>query len=130
MTRKEMNKLDEIWSALVKDKADHTCEHCRIRGVRMEAAHVVGRRHRATRWGYYATSNECVGAITIKTYDLSGHCLCHNCHAQYDQHGPLEDDIVEKTIGRERKVRIQRFANQNLGKTQDFDEIKKTLEAL
>ena len=130
MTKPEIKKLDDLWSKVVKDKAAHACEHCKIQGIRMEAAHVVGRRHRATRWGYYATFQHTHLAITIKTYDLCGHCLCHNCHQAYDEHGPLEKDIVEKTIGLDRKHRIQQYAWNTVAKHQDFDEIKKVLEAL
>ena len=130
MKRSEINKLDEIWATLVKDRADWKCEFCGIRGVRMEAAHVAGRRYRSTRWGYYNTSNECIGAITIKTYDLCGHCFCHNCHQQYDEHGPLEQAIVERTVGIDRKIRIQAKAQELVSQKQDYNDIKQLLENL
>lgn len=114
MKKSEIKELDKLWAKTVKDLAGWTCEHCGVRGVRMEAAHVVGRRYRATRWGLF-------------TGDLCGHCLCHNCHQQYDEHGPLEDSIVEKTVGRDRKVNIQRIAVQTIAKNQDYDSIYDTL---
>lgn len=120
MTRREIHILDEIWSIKIKELAEYTCEHCRIRGMRMEAAHVVGRRHRATRWGCELGDNG---------YDLCGHCLCHNCHQQFDEHGPLEESIINKTIGVMRKSLIQQVANSLVAKSQDFDEIKALLEA-
>ena len=129
MKKSQINKLDELWSNLVKENAGHKCEHCGIQGVRMEAAHVVGRRHRATRWGYFRNSVECVGAITIKSnYDLCGHCFCHNCHQQYDEHGPLEGDIVTRTVGLARKEEIQKHGMSTVAKSQDYEQIKKVLE--
>jgi len=124
MRKSEIRKLDyEVWNKKVKEKANYTCEFCGIRGVQMEAAHVVGRRYRGTRWGLY----------TDMVYDLCGHCFCHNCHQQYDEHGPLEDRIVEKGIGRERKVALQIYAKQFTSeqtKAQDFEQIKSILENL
>ena len=124
MKRSEINKLDELWAQIVKDKANWTCEHCRVRGVRMEAAHVVGRRYRATRWGCYRI------VISKTCYDLCGHCLCHNCHQQYDEHGPLEHNIIERTIGESRKLRIQRTALQTVVKYQEFEDVKQDLLAV
>ena len=118
MTRKEIKKLDLIWATLVKDKAGWKCEHCGVSGTRMEAAHVVGRRHRATRWGTFIDN------------DLCGHCLCHSCHQHYDEHGPLEQAIVNDTIGEQRKEDLQNYATQTIAKYQVFDEIKELLERL
>ena len=125
MTRREIFKLDKIWSDLVKYQAEYQCEHCKIKGTRMEAAHVVGRRHRATRWGAYFPK---LGEPGWEYYDLCGHCLCHNCHQQYDEHGPLEHDITERTVGLDRKIRIQAYATQTIAMYQDFKDIKKILE--
>jgi hypothetical protein len=130
MKRNLVNRLDELWSKIVKDLAGWTCEYCEIRGVRMEAAHVAGRRYRGTRWGCYI-AHPLPGrpgeSISIDVYDLCGHCLCHNCHQQYDDHGPLEDKIVQKVIGVERKLRIQALALP-AAKGQVYEEIEKTLE--
>ncbi len=122
MKKRQVFILDTIWAQLVKGKAGYKCEHCGILGCRMEAAHVVGRRHRATRWGCY------IGDLS--DYDLCGHCLCHNCHQQYDEHGPREDSIVQKTIGVLRKAFIQREAIRLVANVQDFETIKLFLEGL
>ena len=84
----------------------------------MEVAHVVGRRHRGTRWG----------CLTLGKYDLAGHCLCHVCHQNYDEHGPLENDIVENTIGAERKQRLQDIAVKKVAKNQVYEDILEILE--
>lgn len=118
MKTSEINKLDEIWATIVKTKEDYICEHCKIQKTRMEAAHVVGRRHRATRWGCY---------LGVNGYDLCGHCLCHNCHQQYDEHGPREASIVERTIGVMRKALIQQEAIKVVAKYQDYDSVFKDL---
>lgn len=127
MKRKDVNKLDKVWADKVKEKAHHSCEHCGIRGVRMEAAHVVGRRHRATRWGAFIEIKLVSGSTFLK-YDLCGHCLCHSCHQQYDEHGPLEGEIVLKTIGLERKEALGVIARKLVAKHQDYDNILETLE--
>lgn len=121
MTRKEIKVLDALWSLVVKEKAKYKCEHCGRYDSRMEAAHVVGRRHRATRWGIWLK-------IPFPHWDIAGHCLCHLCHQQYDEHGPLEKEIVEKTIGTERKEILQREAVQKVTKGQVFEEIEKSLK--
>jgi len=119
MKKREIFLLDTLWANIVKSKANYHCEHCKIAGIRMEAAHVVGRRHRATRWGCY---------LDGVNYDLCGHCLCHGCHQHYDEHGPLEDKIIRETINPVRKSLIQIAANKLVGKDQDYDSIKCTLE--
>jgi hypothetical protein len=117
MNRKEIKQLDDLWSVVVKEKAKYKCEHCGRYDSRMEAAHVVGRRHRATRWGCY------IG----EKYDLCGHCFCHTCHQEYDEHGPLEPEIII-TIGEVRKSILQNEATRKVTKWQDFEEIKGILE--
>jgi hypothetical protein len=121
-----IKKLDAIWSKTVKEIAKYRCEHCGRYDSRMEAAHVVGRRHRATRWGCWLSVMR--HGQTKKKYDLCGHCLCHACHQEYDEHGPLENDIIEHTIGRERKEYLQNVGRDKVAKYQDYDEIKGWIE--
>ena len=125
MLKLHIKKLDALWALTVKEKAKYKCEHCGKYDSRMEAAHVVGRRHRATRWGFW---NEEWEDIYKKPYELCGHCLCHVCHQHYDEHGPLEQEIVDNTIGVERKERIQGIANHKVTKGQFYEEIERTLK--
>lgn len=118
--KSEIKKLDKIWADKVKDLAGRKCEYCKRTEIRLEAAHVVGRRHRTTRWGREVDGN----------YDLCGHCLCHTCHQNYDEHGPLESLIVRKVIGLERKRELQRLAKISIAKHQYYEEIKQRLEEL
>jgi|GEM_PF-3735030 len=119
MDRKLIKKLDSLWALTVKEKAKYKCEHCGKYDSRMEAAHVVGRRHRATRWGSW---------LGTERYDLCGHCLCHVCHQQYDEHGPGEHFIVKETIGEERLEEIQFEAENKVAKWQEFEVIEAIIE--
>jgi hypothetical protein len=124
MKKKEIKTLDSLWALAVKETAKYRCEHCGRYDSRMEAAHVCGRRHRMTRWGALLP----VGLGSSPRYDLCGHCLCHVCHQQYDEHGPREPEIVERTVGFERLGKIQALAFMRVAKEQEFEEIKRILE--
>jgi len=106
---------------------------CGISG-RMEAAHVVGRRHRTTRWGIdidiILDINDRNHLIHTDNYDLCGHCLCHSCHQHYDEHGPLESAIVDKVIGAKRKEILQFLAKNSVTQYQEYEVIKATLSSL
>ena len=130
MTRKEIKDLDKIWADTVKTLQNYKCEHCGLMGGRVEAAHVVGRRHRTTRWGVWRERNVGVTQMTEEYYDLCGHCLCHRCNQQYDEHGPMELDILEETVGVGRKEDLQYLARTSIAKHQDFNEIQALLLAL
>ena len=129
MLRSLIKKLDNLWADVVKSNAGYRCEYCGIRG-RMEAAHVVGRRHRATRWGIWLNTTFDSNGKMQQEYDLAGHCLCHRCHQQYDEHGPLEDKIIDKVIGCERKSLLQWHARGSVVKDQEYEVIKETLESM
>ena len=120
MKKPEIKTLDKIWRDLVKDLAGWRCEHCKIVGIRMEAAHVIGRRHRGTRWGCLLPNQS--------EYDLAGHCFCHRCHQQYDEHGPMEPEIINVTVGVMRKAILQDIAKHKVTKYQDFNVIRQTLD--
>ena len=120
MTKKEIRDLDHLWADVVKTLVNYRCEHCGLMGGRVEAAHVVGRRHRTTRWG----------ALVNGTWDLAGHCLCHRCHQQYDEHGPMELDILNDTVGVDRKAALQFMARNSVAKYQQYSDIKETLESI
>jgi len=136
VSRPDGKKLDLLWASVVKELQGYRCEYCGIRG-RMEAAHVVGRRHRRTRWGL---SLETISEPTARKlrlvtdcvldYDLCGHCLCHRCHQEYDEHGPLEPKVIVKVIGSVRKPLLQRTAQQVVAKDQVYEEIERVLKEI
>ena len=79
--------LDAIFSDLVRERADWTCERCRLylperKGRGMHCSHHYGRRNRSVRW-----------------YPLNAACLCHNCHQWYTDY-PFEGaQWLARTLG-------------------------------
>lgn len=75
---------------MIKLRSGGKCEYCLEEkrsfkggpGIWLEAAHIIGRTHRGTRW----------------LID-NGIALCSGCHAAYDQHLPLEHEIRTHLIG-------------------------------
>jgi len=94
------------------------CESCLESGesVRLEAAHIIGRTYRTTRWG----------VVIDGKYDKAGMCLCVDCHQHYDQHKEKHDFICRVVIGSNRYKRLLK-TKQIIAKYQDFEEIKKGL---
>jgi len=43
--KKLKKKLDTLWSKLVKDKANNTCERCFSQAKRLNSHHLVSRRY-------------------------------------------------------------------------------------
>lgn len=122
MKKSEINKLDILWSKKVKEKAGHKCESCLEEGVWLNSCHIIGRRHRGTRWGAWIEING------ILVYDLCGFSGCFGCHNQYDEHGPKEDFIRRVVIGQERYEKIREKATQEIARNQDYETIKKWIE--
>ena len=123
MKKKEIKKLDLAWSKRVRDKG--ICEAC-LRSdelVKLEAAHIVGRSYRATRWVTWLT-------IDGKTYyDSNGICLCHACHRTFDQHLPAEKFIREVVIKMDRYEALL-ATKKVIAKYQDHEEIKKLIKEI
>ena len=117
MKKSHIAKLDKLWSEKVKTNSKYACECCLEEGIRMEAAHIRGRRKRNTRWGCFIDG----------VYDLCGMCLCSNCHREYDEHTKKEDFIRRVVIGEERYLKIQQ-ASEVIAKNQDFATIKNELK--
>lgn len=111
MKKADIKKLDNLWSAKVKELADERCEYCLKDDAWLNSCHIIGRRYRATRW-----------------LIANGMCLCFICHRQYDEHGPLHKDIMEKVVTYARFTELSKLAKQNVAKYQDYKTIKKELE--
>ena len=84
---------------------------------KLDAAHIVGRVRRATRWGIMIDGK----------YDSNGLCLCFICHQGFDQHLPIEKYIREDVIGIKRYEWLQATKNI-LAKHQDYNTIKEMIE--
>ena len=106
-----------MWSKKVR-QIGH-CESCLEGGdfVRLEAAHIVGRTYRTTRWGVWINGK----------YDSNGMCLCMKCHQDYDRHVEKEKFIREVVIGVERYDALL-TTKKIIAKYQDFDTIKDWIE--
>lgn len=112
MTKREIKKLDLLWSKAIKIRDKFSCQYCfrTNEEVRVESAHIFGRINRSTRW------------------DLeNGVCLCHDCHRNYDEHLRLHDEIVEHAIGKESWNNLKN-KKAVIAKNQDFTLIKNYLE--
>lgn len=116
MKKSHIRKLDLLWSEKVREV--DRCESCLEEGefVKLEAAHIVGRIYRTTRWGVLINGK----------YDSNGVCLCFQCHQAYDQHIEKEKFIREVVIGLERYERLLQ-TKKVIAKYQDFEEIKKII---
>ena len=114
MHKSEVNNLDKLWSNRVKSPG--RCEYCGTTEKKLEAAHIVGRIHRTTRWG----------TIIAGKYDSNGMCLCFSCHQAFDQHLEPEKYIREKVIGADRYERLTN-TKKEIAKHQDFDTIKERI---
>jgi len=119
MKKSNIRKLDTLWSKRVKELAGYVCEHCLRNGYEIEpetgawlnSSHILGRRYRATRWLL-----------------RNGLCLCLNCHQNYDEHGPLEKDIINRCIGDERYQELVELAKHSVTKGQVYEEIEGELK--
>lgn len=117
MTTGEIKKLDTLWAKRVKERAGYKCEYCQEEGRKiagptgawLEAAHIVGRTYRTTRWLLE-----------------NGMCLCSGCHRSYDEHRPDELKIRRIVVGEEKYEKLCTM-KQVIAKNQDFDVIKKQL---
>lgn len=118
MKKSEIKKLDILWSKKVKEKAENKCESCLETNVWLNSCHIIGRRHRGTRWGAWIDGK----------YDLCGFCGCYVCHRQYDEHGVKEDFIRRVVIGEERYERVRQVALQQVTKNQEYEAIKNWIE--
>lgn len=122
MKKSEIKKLDTVWSKKVKEKANYKCEVCGTTRA-LNACHIIGRRHRGTRWGCWMV-NEKTGE---KYYDLCGFSGCVAHHMAYDEHAPIERYIREKVIGTERYNIISQIAHKSKAEFQIYEEIMEAI---
>lgn len=117
MKKSDIKKLDTQWSQKVRKRG--ICEACFRANelVKLEAAHIVGRIHRTTRWGVWLKIDG------VRYYDSGGMCLCHACHRQYDEHLATEKFIREVVIGIKRYNALLETKNI-IAKHQDYETIK------
>ena len=61
------NKLDKLWSLLVKHRAGFKCEYCGTREKVLNSHHIYSRSNRSTRWDLENGVCLCVGHHTFST---------------------------------------------------------------
>jgi hypothetical protein len=61
------NKLDKLWSLLVKHRAGFKCEYCGTREKMLNSHHIYSRSNRSTRWDLENGVCLCVGHHTFST---------------------------------------------------------------
>jgi len=79
------DKYDRIFSDCIRERADHTCEHCGQfigKTVSCHAAHIHGRSARSTRW--------CADNAI---------CLCASCHFEFGTHPTEFTAWLRKYLG-------------------------------
>ena len=113
MNKKQIKELDKLWSKAVR-QVGH-CEKCGGT-YRLQAAHILSRRHHAVRWLL-----------------LNGICLCYRCHMFWAHKDPLdfvrwlEDVRGVKTLENLRLLSRPEIFGGCRAKELDYEEVKRTL---
>jgi hypothetical protein len=78
------DKLDAIFSALARERANQLCESTGRCGseVQLECAHIVGRRNKAVRW-----------------HPLNALSLCHSEHRRFTENPLAFAEFVQSKLG-------------------------------
>jgi len=101
-------ELDRLWSEIIRKRGK--CERCG-RTDRLQAAHIISRSHRNTRWDL-----------------MNGLCLCGGCHIFFAHKEPLEfAEFVKKKLGKKEYDNL-RARGQMVVKNQDKEAIKMYLK--
>ena len=110
------DKLDDIFSLLIRERASWICENCKLscehqKGY-LDCAHIQGRAHRSTRW-------HPEGALA----------LCKSCHRHFTDR-PLDwARFVDAKIGREKAEFVRKLSNRIAGlKKFQKEEIYKAMK--
>jgi 5-methylcytosine-specific restriction endonuclease McrA len=80
---KAKRKLDKLWSQIIH-KRDKSCTFCGRDHGKMDANHIMSRRHNATRWDV-----------------RNGNLLCFNCHRRFHDDPPWGAMRAELLVGEE-----------------------------
>lgn len=99
------NKLDIVFSYLVRERAGWNCERCgkhyppgHRRGL--ECSHVFGRRRQSVRY-----------------HPLNAMALCTGCHRHVTAHPQQHMELYEKKFGAVRMEALRRLANTTVKRT-------------
>ncbi len=117
MKRKlRVDKLDTLFSKLVRSLAGWKCELCGATGVQLHCHHFVGRRYLQTR---YLIEN----AISV----------CVSCHNQLEDFPLLSKDVFVKRVGSDRAEQLEILARKGakgVDKEKILEELREKLRGL
>lgn len=110
-------KCDDLFSLIIRSAG--SCQRCgipcpcseapqrhpRVNGCTMTTSHIIKRSPSWTR-----------------TLEQNAQCLCFKCHAFFTDNPVRFTEWLDSTIGREEFYRLERIANDGVGKKFDWDE--------
>lgn len=88
------DKTDILFSKLIRERDDHTCQYCGNETRKMECSHYWGRGNRATRWS-----------------PMNCDCLCFTCHMNFEgsKQGAYRDWMMGR-LGEREHERLRKRA--------------------
>lgn len=99
--------LDKLWSEYVRRRDGH-CTFCGRTEGKLDANHIMSRRHTATRWDV-----------------RNGNALCFTCHRRFHDDPPWGAEEAEKHTGIELYIELGRLARQITKFDRVMFEVKK-----
>lgn len=103
-TRKK--ELDRLWSIIVRTRDGH-CTFCGRTEGKLDANHIMSRRHMATRWNVD-----------------NGNSLCFTCHRRFHDDPPWGVAQVLEMIGRDKYDELQGIARNIIKFDEAFYAVK------
>jgi len=94
LIRRLEKKLDKLWSLAIRGRDKFTCQKCGRKHKRVQAAHIVARVFKKTRW------------------DLkNGVTMCHYCHIFWGHRQPVEfTRWIENKVGKRLVTALEKKA--------------------
>lgn len=80
--KSRIDKVDIIFAKCIRERDDNTCQWCGKQDGTMNASHIFGRRHAATRW----QPDNCK-------------CLCFSCHRKWHEDPVMAFQWLETYLG-------------------------------
>ena len=108
-----IKKLDNLWSKVVRERDNYTCQHCGRHHKQVQAAHIFSRNNKSTRWD-----------------PDNGVTLCYYCHIQWAHREPVEiTKWVINRLGEKKFNELERKANE-IVRNIDYEAIEEKLKKL
>lgn len=86
MTSKQKKELDKLFSLVIRERDDYTCQKCGTRNKHVQCAHIFSRSN-----------------LSVRYELLNGITLCYYCHLNWCHRKPLEwTEWVKEHLGQEK----------------------------